>query len=75
MKIEKMISQHRRDFSAEMKCEFCGHTELNEYGYDDRYYHDEVIPNMECKKCKESTISKRGTVDKTPTKYPEEYQI
>jgi transcription elongation factor Elf1 len=75
MKIEKIISQHRRDFSAEMKCEFCGHTDINKYGYDDRYYHDEVIPNMKCKKCGESTKSKGGKIDNTPTKYPEGYQI
>jgi Zn ribbon nucleic-acid-binding protein len=75
MKIKEKISQYRRDFTALMECEFCGHTELNKTGYDDRYYHDNVIPNMKCIKCGESTISKGGTIDKTPTKYPEGFQI
>ena len=75
MKIKKLISQHRRDFTAIMKCEFCGHEEKDDCGYDDRYYHDNVIPNMKCKKCGESTMSKGGEVEYTSTKYPEGYQI
>ena len=46
MIIKEMISQHRRDFTAIMECEFCGHTEKNDYGYDDAYYHQNVIPNI-----------------------------
>jgi len=75
MKIKKVIWQNRRDFSALMECEFCGHQEMNNSGYDDRYYHDEIIPNMRCSKCGESTISKGGEITKTPTRYPEGFQI
>jgi len=75
MKIKKLISQHRRDFTALMECEFCQHQEMDNSGYDDRYYHDNVIPNMKCKKCGESTISKGGEIERTPTKYPEGFQI
>lgn len=75
MKIKKLISQHRRDFTALMECEFCQHQEMDNSGYDDRYYHDNVIPNMKCKKCGESTISKGGEVDKVQTKYSEGFQI
>lgn len=75
MKIERIVHQHRRDFVAAMKCEFCGSVKINESGYDDRYYHDCVIPEMKCKSCGKSTNSEGGKVDKTPTKYPEGFQI
>jgi len=74
MKIKKIIEQSRRDFSAIMKCEFCGHEHTNESGYDDRFYHDNVIPNMECEKCGKST-AKHGTIEYRQTKYPEGFQI
>ena len=51
MKIQTIISQYRRDFYADMVCEHCGHIEKNVSGYDDDYFHREVIPNMECKQC------------------------
>lgn len=69
MKIKQITNQYRRDFSADMKCEFCNHEEKLTSGYDDRNYHDNVVPNMKCKSCGESTISGKGTVDNTPTKY------
>lgn len=75
MKIKKITSQTRRDFAALMECEFCGHQRMNNSGYDDRYYHDNVIPNMKCEKCGESTISKGGEIEKTLTRYPEGFQI
>jgi len=51
MKINYIISQHRRDFTALLECESCGsHEELND-GYDDDNYHRNVIPAMKCKKC------------------------
>ena len=75
MKIKKIISQHRRDFSALMECEFCGAESTNDSGYDDRYYHDNVIPNMKCKKCDKSTVSEGGNIEHTPTKYPEGLQL
>lgn len=50
MKIQTIKSQHRRDFIAIYKCEHCGHTETGS-GYDDEYFHNSVIPIMECKSC------------------------
>ena len=41
---------HRRDFQAIYECEFCGSTHES-YGYDDSNFHNNVIPNMVCKKC------------------------
>lgn len=50
MKIQKIISQHRRDFRAVYECETCGHTKEGS-GYDDSNFHQNVIPNMPCDKC------------------------
>lgn len=51
MKIQKITSQNRRDFSAIMECEHCGNTENNNSGYDDAFYHANVIPSMKCGGC------------------------
>jgi len=71
MRIKEIKSQHRRDFKAIFECEHCGATE-EKGGYDDAYYHNEVIPNMECKEC-----GKKSPKDYIPnaTKYPEGYQV
>ena len=71
MKIKKIISQHRRDFSAIYKCEHCDHEEEGN-GYDDAYFHKAVIPAMKCKEC-----GKAAPEDYQPqaTRYPEGYQI
>ena len=50
MKIQKIISQCRRDFQAIYECEFCGATEKDS-GYDDQDFHKEVIPAKICKSC------------------------
>jgi ribosomal protein L37AE/L43A len=50
MKIKRIVSQHRRDFSAIYECEHCGHEEKGS-GYDDTYFHSGVIPAMKCEKC------------------------
>ena len=50
MKIKTIENQHRRDFYAVYECEHCGCTERGG-GYDDAYFHDNVIPSMKCKKC------------------------
>lgn len=75
MKIKEILSQHRRDFNAIMMCEFCGNEETLKSGYDDRNYHNNVIPNMKCKKCKKSTNSEGAPIDYTLTRYPEGFQV
>lgn len=50
MKIKTIISQCRRDFTATYECEHCGHTHSGS-GYDDAYFHRNVIPSMECPSC------------------------
>ena len=50
MKIERILSQHRRDFTAQYVCEHCG-AMYEGYGYDDANFHESVIPKMKCKAC------------------------
>jgi transcription elongation factor Elf1 len=69
MRIKNIIEQVRRDFSALMVCEFCGHEQKLSSGYDDRYYHDNVIPGIDCKSCGKSTNSGGGKVQHRSTKY------
>lgn len=72
MRIKEIISQYRRDFTAIYECEYCGHT-YKDTGYDDDYFHREVVPNMECPKCEKK--ADRDTYRPMGTKYPEGYQI
>ena len=75
MKINNIFNQYRRDFRADYKCENCGHIEYNKYGYDDTNFHENVIPNMKCKKCGISRNDLKIKTEKVITKYPEGYQI
>jgi ribosomal protein L37AE/L43A len=56
MKIQTIINQHRRDFQAIYVCEHC-QAEAVGNGYDDAYFHNSVIPAMECEKCKQTSPS------------------
>lgn len=51
MRIKKITSQHRNDYTAVMECEHCGHEQVDKYGYDDANYHENVIPLQACGKC------------------------
>lgn len=77
MKLIQILKQSRRDFQGVYECQFCGNQEIDSgmNSYDDRYYHDKVIPNKECKSCHKSTISEGDSIDNTPTKYSEGFQI
>lgn len=71
MKIQKIISQNRRDFQAIYECEHCGHTEEG-YGYDDSNFHNNVIPARKCPQC-----GKTAGDDYRPltTKYPDSQTV
>ena len=66
-----MISRNRRDFEAIFECEHCGY-EYEGSGYDDRYYHNHVLPAIACKKCGKSAGDDYAPL--TP-KYREGFQI
>ncbi|NTW04558.1 MAG: hypothetical protein HGA27_00385 [Peptococcaceae bacterium] len=74
MKIKQITYQYRRDFEAVYECESCG-AEQRAGGYDDRNYHDNVIPKMKCPKCDKSRIDLGIVGEFIPTRYPEGYQI
>jgi transcription elongation factor Elf1 len=67
MRIKEITSQHRRDFWAVFVCEHCGHEEVKS-GYDDRNFHENVIPRNPCQKCGETAS---GTYRPLSTKYPD----
>lgn len=52
MKIKTINTQSRRDFYADYECEHCGWINKDAPGYDDAHFHQNVIPKMECHKCK-----------------------
>jgi len=73
MKIKEITFQDRRDFSAIYICENCNFEGKNR-GYDDRNFHDNVIPKMKCPWCGKSR-NDLGIVDEpTKTKY-EEWEV
>jgi len=71
MKIKKKLSQHRRDFTAIYECEHCGETEKSR-GYDDANFHQNVIPEMKCKKCGKTADESYKPIG---TRYPECMQV
>jgi hypothetical protein len=71
MRIKKIISQHRRDFTAIYECEHCSATKQG-IGYDDGNFHSNVIPKMMCDQCgKIADESYRALT----TKYPDGQSI
>lgn len=50
MFLKKKIRQHRRDFTAIYACPYCD-AEKEADGYDDAYFHERVIPKMQCPQC------------------------
>ena len=71
MRIKKILSRHRRDFTAIYECEYCQH-EHKSSGYDDAYFHHSVIPNMKCPSCKKTADESYRPL---ATKYDEGMQV
>ena len=74
MKINKIISQHRRDFFAIYECQGCG-DKVERSGYDDAFFHQNVIPEFKCTKCGKSTKDLGVEYRALTTKYPEGHQV
>jgi transcription elongation factor Elf1 len=72
MKIKQITKQNRRDFEAIYICEHCNNEEKIGEGYDDAFFHKNIIPKMECKKCGKSADK---NYIPNMTKYPEGYQV
>lgn len=57
MKILKILTTNpdTRTFSATLRCEFCLHEQKLCTGFDSDYYHDVIIPNIQCQKCEKQS--------------------
>lgn len=76
MRIIKITYQYRRDFRADFECEGCGHVERNLSGYDDQFFHDNIIPGkFKCSKCEKTRNDLNIVGRQWQTKYPEGYQV
>jgi hypothetical protein len=73
MRLVKILSQHQRDFKGEYQCENCNAFE-DIRGYDDRYFHDNVIPKMKCDRCGLSTLDTGTPVQLVKTEYTDSTQ-
>lgn len=73
MRIMKVHSRHRRDFTYDAECEHCGHVERRLSGYDDRNFHDNVVPALVCTACNKAAPDEPREV--TQTRYPEGLSI
>ena len=69
MKLIEKRAQCRRDFTGLYECESCK-KQIELQGYDDRNWHDSVVPNIKCPNCFESTKSLGLTIERVETKYP-----
>ena len=67
MRITKTYSWNRRDFYYDATCEHCGNVDKNNSGYDDANYYNNVVPDLKCSKCKESSNSKKSDELQTRT--------
>lgn len=74
MHIKKILHQYRRDFRALFICENCGH-ECELQGYDDTYFHANVIPEMKCSQCGKTEREIDPNYRPLTTKYPEGMQL
>ena len=50
MQIKKITTQIRNDIYGVLKCEHCG-IEVQFTGYDDDYWHENVLPSKLCPQC------------------------
>jgi len=76
MKIIKTMNHYRRDFEADIQCEGCGNIEHKSDCYDDRYFHDEVMPNkIRCSKCGKTRNELGIKGEYVETRYPEGLQV
>ena len=65
MKIKRILTQHRNDFTATMECEHCGTEQKLTTGYHDDNYHFNVIPAMYCPSCGKDRAGETKQLEKT----------
>ena len=47
----EITSEHGRDFSATLVCEHCKATQPLMAGYNDTFFHTQVVPSIKCRTC------------------------
>lgn len=55
MKLIAVTQQIKNLFSGILQCEFCNNHQPLVSGVDDEHYHDNVIPEIRCQKCRQKT--------------------
>jgi transcription elongation factor Elf1 len=73
MRIKRFVWQYRRDFKAIYECPFCGNAEEGS-GYDDEFFHRNVIPKMRCGKCGKTELDEGADYRPLAPRYPEGMQ-
>lgn len=68
MKIVETCNWLRRDFTATLECESCGHRQIKSC-YDDHFFHENVIPSTACENCGKSSKDLGTEVEKANLKY------
>jgi C4-type Zn-finger protein len=58
MVLIEIKSQHKEDFIGTIRCEHCQHTTELKEGKDTVEYHRNVLTNIKCVNCGESTKSR-----------------
>lgn len=51
MFVKLVTDRNRNDFWYTGECEHCGHERKNMSGYNDAYYHEQVVPSLRCASC------------------------
>jgi len=54
MKIKAITSQIRNDLYGVLVCEHCGEEEKLIGGYDDDFWHNQVLPKRYCQHCEKN---------------------
>lgn len=72
MIIKEFISQSRRDLTLLFECEHCGYS-FKGNGYDDENFHNNVVPDMECKNCGKK--ADKESYRAFAPKYPESLEV
>ena len=62
MQVKKIDKTSDNDICCHLKCEFCG-SEQCQYGYDDEYYFNQVVPEIKCLNCGRSTRRKISEIE------------
>jgi hypothetical protein len=75
MKLLKKENQFRRNFDGVYECEGCGHIRTVYRCYDDRNFHDNIMPNKKCDICGKSTNDLGVEKEHVSTKYPDCWQV